>query len=130
MAGMVATTIGFLLAFFFPEKMAGLFADDTTLINRTAGALRVSMLAFPFVGAQIVICQFFQSIGKTAIAIFLSLSRQLLFLLPGLALLPLCIGLDGVWWSMPMSDTLATIVAIWMFFVQIKRLKAQHPLKH
>ena len=88
------------------------------------------MLAFPFVGAQIVICQFFQSIGKTAIAIFLSLSRQLLFLLPGLALLPLCIGLDGVWWSMPMSDTLATIVAIWMFFVQIKRLKAQHPLKH
>ena len=58
------------------------------------------------------------------------LARQLLFLLPGLALLPLCIGLDGVWWSMPMSDTLATIVAIWMFFVQIKRLKAQHPLKH
>ena len=83
------------------------------------------MLAFPFVGAQIITCQFFQSIGKAAIAIFLSLSRQLLFLLPGLALLPLFMGLDGVWTSMPVSDFLASAIAIVMLIVQLKKFSKQ-----
>ena len=73
------------------------------------------------VGAQIVITQFFQSIGKARISIFLSLSRQLLFLLPGLAFLPPFYGVEGVWFSMPLSDALAFAVAALMLAYHYKK---------
>lgn len=120
-AGCCATTFGFLAAFVFPEAVVKSFTDDALLIERSVFALKVSMLAFPFVGSQIIICQFFQSIGKAAIAIFLSLSRQLVFLLPGLALLPLAFEVDGVWFSMPVSDLLATAIAIVMLMLQLRK---------
>lgn len=119
----VITTAGFAFGAGFPHAMAALFTDSDELITRSAEALRISVLAFPVVGAQIIICQFFQSIGKAAIAIFLSLSRQLLFFLPGLAVLPLMMDVDGVWASMPVSDFLATVTAVVMFMVQIRRMR-------
>lgn len=75
---------------------------------------------FPFVGIQIVISSFFQSIGKAKISIFLSLSRQLLYLLPCLLLLPYWWGLNGIWLSMPVSDLLAFITACLMLAHHIK----------
>ena len=79
-------------------------------------------LMFPFVGIQIVISSFFQSIGKAKISIFLSLSRQLLYLLPCLLLLPHWWGLNGIWLSMPVSDLLAFITACLMLAHHIKKL--------
>lgn len=128
LAGCAATTAGFVLGVIFPETLVRLFTDSGELIGRTSPALQISMLAFPTVGAQIVICQFFQSIGKAGIAIFLSLSRQLLFLLPGLALLPLFMEVDGVWTSMPVSDLLATAIAVVMFVMQLRKFNKGNAL--
>lgn len=81
---------------------------------------------FPVVGAQMVITNFFQCIGKVKISIFLSLSRQLLFLLPLLAILPPIFGLDGVWGALPASDLVAVIVAVIMMTIYMKKFKIQH----
>ncbi len=125
-AGCTITTFGFVLGVFAPKMLVGLFTDSDILVQSAANALRISVYAFPIVGAQIIICQFFQSIGKAAIAIFLSLSRQLVFLLPGLALLPPWLGVNGVWASMPVSDTLATVIAVAMFLYQVGKFRRQH----
>ena len=73
-----------------------------------------------------VITNFFQSIGKAKISIFLSLSRQLLFLLPMLIILPPLFGTDGVWIAMPSADALAAIVAAWIMAVYMRKFKKQH----
>ncbi len=125
-AGCTMTTIGFVFGVFSPKLLVGLFTDSDLLIQQASKALRISTLAFPIVGAQIIICQFFQSIGKAAIAIFLSLSRQLVFLLPGLVLLPLWLDVDGVWASMPVSDCLATAIAVAMFIYQVGKFRRQY----
>lgn len=91
-----------------------------TSLARTG--LQIGVLMFPFVGIQIVISSFFQSIGKAKISIFLSLSRQLLYLLPCLLLLPHWWGLNGIWLSMPVSDLLAFITACLMLAHHIKKL--------
>ena len=72
-----------------------------------------------------VIANFFQSIGKAKISVFLSLSRQLLFLMPLLLVLPPRFGVDGVWASMPVADTVSVIVAAVMMFIYIKKFKNQ-----
>lgn len=113
-AGVAVTTFGCILGTCFPSVFVSMFTDDPMLVPQSEFALRVSVMMFPFVGAQIITCQFFQSIGKAKSALFLSLSRQLVFLLPGIAILPLIFGVDGVWYSMPVSDLLATILAIWL----------------
>ena len=59
---------------------------------------------------------------------FLSLSRQMLFLFPMLLILPKFMGVDGVWWSMPISDTIAEIVAVVMMYTYMKKFKKQHNL--
>ena len=77
--------------------------------------MRLSALAFPLVGCQIVIINFFQSIGRAKLSIFLSLTRQLLFLIPGLILFPCFWGLNGIWISMPTADTVAFITCMGVF---------------
>ena len=85
-------------------------------------ALRIGILSFPVVGAQIVIGNFFQSIGKAKISIFLSLTRQLLYLLPGLLIFPHYFGLDGIWICMPVSDFFAFVTAAVALWIYVKRL--------
>lgn len=113
-AGVAVTTFGCILGTGFPSVFVRMFTADPMLVPQSEFALRVSVMMFPFVGAQIITCQFFQSIGKAKSALFLSLSRQLVFLLPGIAILPLIFGVEGVWYSMPVSDLLATILAVWL----------------
>lgn len=120
-AGCIITTLGFIIGELFPGIFVGMFTDNHELTDEATLALRIGILSFPVVGAQIVITQFFQSIGKARISIFLSLSRQLLFLLPGLAFLPLFYGVEGVWFSMPLSDALAFAVAALMLAYHYKK---------
>lgn len=110
--GAAITTTGFLISLLVPHAVSAAFTSDSQLIDMAAHGLRISVAVFPLVGAQIVIGNFFQSIGMAGTSIFLSLTRQLLFLLPGLILFPMFWGLDGVWWSMPVSDFLAFVTAI------------------
>jgi Na+-driven multidrug efflux pump len=84
------------------------------------------MVTFPIVGFQMVITNFFQSIGKAKISMFLSLSRQMLFLLPLLITLPLWFGVDGIWWAMPISDTIAALVTLVLMTTYMKRFRRKY----
>lgn len=107
----VVCTVGFLVAMFAAHPCARLFTKDESLINLASTAIRMMMMMFPIVGFQIVVTSFFQSIGKAKVSMFLSLSRQLLFLVPALVIFSEIWGLWGIWSAMPFSDALATIVA-------------------
>ncbi len=119
------TATGFVIAEFFPYQCARLFTTDKTLIDMAVEGIRIHMLAFPIVGCQMVITNFFQCIGKAKISIFLSLSRQMLFLLPLLVVLPPVMKVDGVWTAMPISDTVAAVVAFIMMAKYMRKFKSQ-----
>lgn len=120
------TTTGFILGHFFPQLVAGMFTDDPTLLSVAEMGLRVALFAFPLAGFQIVSSGFFQYIGKPQKAILLSMTRQLLFLIPLLAVLPGIYGTMGVWMSMPIADSLSAVLAAALLFFQIRKMK-RHP---
>jgi len=130
------TTFGFLIGEICPHLVASIFTTDQQLIDLAAKGMRIVVFCFPIIGIQMVTTNFFQSIGMASKSIFLSLTRQLLFLLPGLLILPPILenmtgdGALGVWISMPVSDFLATIVAVFMFRNQLKKFKAMLQIKN
>lgn len=83
------------------------------------------MLVFPIIGFQMVVTNFFQCIGKVKISIFLSLSRQLLILIPLLAILPLFFQLNGVWYALPASDATASVIAFIIMTTYMRKFKKQ-----
>jgi putative MATE family efflux protein len=117
------TTTGFLVGMFIPRLVVSAFTTDETLIGLSANGLRIILMFFPLVGFQMVTSNFFQSIGIAKKAIFLSLTRQVLFLLPCVLLLPLWLGADGIWWSMPISDLLASVTAAVLLYRQLREFK-------
>ena len=121
----IITIVGFIVSETLPYLCARIFTKDSTLIAMGEHGLRVANIAFPIIGYQIVVTNFFQSIGKAKVSIFLSLSRQLIFLLPMLLLLPPFFGLDGVWASLPASDLLAAFVSFLIMRKYMKHFKAQ-----
>ncbi len=126
LAIMAATAIllaGWSVSMAFPRQIARIFTTDPTLLSLSARGIRLDMLVFPVVASQAVITNFFQSIGMVRMSIFLSLSRQLIFLLPLAYLLPLWLGLDGVWLSMPASDLIAFAMTIPLFFWKSRKFK-------
>ena len=106
-----------------PELVVSIFTSDEELIAISARGLRVVVMFFPIIGFQMVTSNFFQSIGMASKAIFLSLTRQMLFLLPALIILPRFFGAAGVWYSMPFSDLLASLVALVMLVSQFRKFK-------
>ncbi len=119
----VVTTAGFIIAEFIPETVARAFTTEGNLIEMSAWAMRIMSLVMPFIGMQIVTTNFFQSIGMVKKSIFLSLTRQVLMLIPLLIILPIFIGEKGVWYSMPVSDFIAALLTIIMLFVQFREWK-------
>ncbi len=106
------TTFGFALVMGFPREIVSMFvkasdADAAKLIEIATHGIRIMALIFPLVGSQIVIGNFFQAIGRPGMSIFLSLTRQLIFLLPCLALLPPIMGESGIWFSQAVADALS-----------------------
>ena len=102
------------------------FTNDPDLLDVTANGLRISLLVFVVVGSQISISQFFQSIGIAWKAMFLSLSRQVLFLIPAMLLFSRFWGLDGVWYAAPFSDFVAAVTA-WLFlWYHVKNMKSKN----
>lgn len=125
--GVIITSSGFLICELFPHAVSAIFTDSDELIDIAASGIRICVLMFPFVGAQIVIGNFFQSIGKAKVSIFLSLTRQLLYLLPCLLVFPHWWGVNGIWGSMPVSDALAFITAVGSLLIYIKKIGKQLP---
>ena len=120
----VISTAGFALGIFMPETLVRMFTSDVEMIHIATNGLRIAAILFPIVGFQIVASSFFQSIGKAKIAIFLSMTRQFLFLIPCLLILPSLFELNGVWAALPVSDGIAvvvTAVTLWFFIRKFKR---------
>ena len=116
----LVTTMGFMLGMFLPRLFAQAFTSDVQLLDLAENAMRITIIAFPIVGFQIVISGFFQSIGQAKKSIILSLSRQIIFLIPSIIVLPRLFGLDGVWAATPLSDFLASVLAAYFFYREIK----------
>jgi putative MATE family efflux protein len=113
----VATCVmgtGWVCSMFFPEMLVRGFTNDPELISIAANGIRLNFMLLIVVGSQIVISHFFQSIGSAWKTMLLSLSRQLIFLIPSVLMLSRLFGLNGVWIAGPVSDGLATITA-WSF---------------
>ena len=115
--------VGWGLSMAFPRQIARIFTTDETLLELSARGIVLDMLVFFVVGSQAVITNFFQCLGKVKISIFISLSRQLILLLPMAYVFPMFWGLDGVWYSMPASDfgSFAMTIPILMWYM--KKLK-------
>jgi len=108
--------VGFLLVEIFPELVAQVFTTDEHLKILSVQGLRIAFAFAPIVGFQMVVSNFFQSIGRASKAVFLSSTRQLLFLAPLLIILPRFFGTMGIWISLPISDAMASVLAAVVLF--------------
>ena len=118
-------SVGFLLCQLTPEVIIGLFTTDQELIDIASKGLHIVFAVYPIVGFQMVATNFFMSIGMSRKAIFLSLTRQLIFLIPCLIILPPLMGQIGVWISIPIADVMAASVTAFMLIRQFKKFKME-----
>ncbi|MBR2398983.1 MAG: MATE family efflux transporter [Alistipes sp.] len=124
----LTTVVGFIVCELFPYEVVRIFVSEdgtgnaTTLIEQSARGLRLILLAFPIVGFSIVVGNFFQCIGKAKRAIIISVSRQMLFIVPLLYTLPQHLGVDGVWYAIPIADALAALLAAMLLAYQLRKL--------
>ena len=117
------TTLAFVIGEFCPEIVARIFTSDEQMVEMAAVGMRYNCLLFPIVGFQMVAGNFFQSIAQPGKSIFLSLSRQLLFLVPFIIIFPHFWGINGVWASLPASDLVSSIITACMLGHYFKKHK-------
>jgi len=112
----------FLVLMTLAEPLVRLFTRDQELVALAVPSLRVVAIAFPVVGFQMIGAVMFQALGRATHALFLSLSRQMIFLIPLVLIVPRLMGLDGIFWSFPASDVLSAVVTIVMLVREVARL--------
>lgn len=122
-AGILVAGFGELIGELFPHKIARAFTYDTVMIDVAAKGMRIMLLFFITAGFQIVSSNFFQALGKVNISIFLSLSRQLIFLVPAVLIVPCFLGIDGVWASYPVADFISFILTFFVLRHNLKKLR-------
>jgi len=116
--------VAFILGEIFPRQMTLMFTHDPTLIDLTIRPMRIICSSMLIIGFQMVTGNLFTSIGKAGKAIFLSLTRQVLYLIPLAILMPHLFSdpLDGIWWAIPVSDTLSAVTAVIVLLSSRKNL--------
>lgn len=119
----VVCCIAFCFGVLMPETCVRLFTHDEELIAIATPAMVLYNCTFPVIGFQMVTTNFFQSIGMAKVSIFLSLTRQMIFLLPGLIILPLFFHLNGIWYAIPLSDLLSSVLTAIVFFIYRNKFK-------
>ena len=122
----VISIIGFLIFFIFPTPILRIFSNDPELIAMGKDAMRMLVIGLPLVGYQNIGTSLFQAIGKAKPAVFLALSRQVLFLIPMVIILSRIFGLMGVWVSFPATDLVSYVVTLAMVHYQMRRLTRKH----
>lgn len=122
--------VGFIVCVLLATPVASAFTNDEELLKEAAHALRVMNLVVPIIGFQMITIGFFQSIGKAGISIFLSLTRQLLFLVPLLLILPNFFRLEGIWYSVPIADGTAAITAAIVLIYHMRKFKMRGKLEN
>ena len=118
----IIVVIGFLIVELFPEKLILIFNSDPELINIGVNGMRIFLCMLPLIGGQIIVTNYFQSIGKVKIYMFLSLLRQVILLIPCLIVMPMFKGLNGVWLAGATSDFIACIITVIVFLKATKTL--------
>ena len=124
-AGLTFTTLGSITGAICPRFIASMFMQDEAQIECAINCIRITTCGFWMVGFQIVGTNFFQSLGMAGKAVFLSLTRQIIFMIPMLLILPHYYGLNGVWACYPICDVAATVITTFMLIWQLKKIKAQ-----
>ena len=113
----------FIVVYFFNYEMTAVFTNDAELLEQTPNAILTTLLATPFIAFQLVGASYFQAVGKAKPALILTLLRQSIFLIPFIIVLPMFFGLNGIWFSFPISDLLATVVTYFYVRKEISLLK-------
>ena len=114
--------IGYGFISIFADGLMSIFTTDKQMIEIGATALIIGLCTFPFVGSQMVAVSFFQTIRRPRTSMIISLTRQLLFLIPMLIILPHLIGVMGVWWSMALADVASVTISWIMLYTETKKL--------
>ena len=118
----IITTIGCIFAVSFPNLIARCFTSDSELLHITTNGLRIYTSTFFVVGFHIIVTNYFQSIGRAGISIFLSLSRQILLLIPFILIFPPLLNLNGAWLAQPISNIISAAIAVIILFLHLKKL--------
>ncbi|MEZ5334101.1 MAG: MATE family efflux transporter [Methanolobus sp.] len=116
---------GFILLSVFPGTFFSMFSTDADLISSGASALRIMVLASPLIGLNVIGTTFFQSVGKAKPSFFLSMCRQILFLIPLVILLPYYFDLTGVWMAFPISDLMAALISMFLVWREYRYFQTQ-----
>ncbi|MGG7179104.1 MATE family efflux transporter [Clostridium paraputrificum] len=124
-AATIMVVLGWGVTQFAPELLIKIFNDDPALIGIASHGMRIYLFMLPVVGFQVISSNYFQSVGKAKISMFLSLLRQVLLLIPCLIILPMIggLGLTGIWLAGPVSDGLASLITGIIFYKSVKTLK-------
>jgi Na+-driven multidrug efflux pump len=121
-------TAGFFVVLIYPEATMRVFSKDPELVASGSNALRLCIFCLPLAGAQVVGASFFQALGRAVPALLLSLSRQVLILIPLMIFLPRIYGLNGVWYSFPVADALTFIITMVFVIAELNRIPKSDPL--
>lgn len=124
----IYSTIGVIIIQLFPGIIIKMFNNDTELVNLGKVAIRIVTIMIPFVGVQILSASLFQAIGKAGPALIVSMSRQTLFLIPLVLLLPNFnnLGVIGIYAAFPIADVLAIILSLYLLRREVISLKSKH----
>jgi len=130
--GILAATglvlVGYLATRFFPTQLVGMFNQEPELLKLGNFALKRWFMFTPLIGFQIIGANFFQAIGKPRSAMFLTLSRQVIFLIPAILIFPLFWGLEGILFAAPFADMISTVVTAFFFYYGLKNLEKKASL--
>ena len=107
----------------FPEKAVGMFNNDPLLTNITISGMKLYLLSMPIIGIQMTASNYYQAVGKAKKAMFISLTRQIIFLIPAFLIFPKLFGLTGVWLAGPIADFLAILLSGIVIFREMTSLK-------
>ncbi len=125
LAGTAVSTLGFILTQFYTVSLIKIFNDNPELIKATTVGMRIFLSMLPIIGFQIISANYFQAVGKAPKAMFLSLLRQVIVLIPMIIILPKYLGLMGVWLAGPISDFTASIVTAIFLYNEMKHLNGE-----
>lgn len=116
MSASVIAIFGYLVTRVFPEQLISMFNRSSELIAFGSQAIMIWFFFLPVIGFQVVSASYFQAVGKIKPAIFLTMTRQVIILIPSLIILPKLFGLNGILYAAPLADIVAAMITgIWIF---------------
>lgn len=125
-AATMIVTFGFIITRLFPKQLISMFNQDPELLAFGDMAIFSWFLMLPMVGFQIIGANFFQAIGRSKSAMFLTLTRQIIFLIPAVLFFPRIWGIEGLLYAAPFADVLSTLLTGTFFFMVMKDLTHLH----